>query len=552
MNDKYTLLTKTLDLSGYPIIKPIAIEDLFSLLQYTHGAYAPDEDTDLSLSVVNMVGAFFLDVPIFFSSSMYEIMECRLPYSQLTLYIKRLIDRGSLKSVRLSAANSDSTVNTLYYLTKPGYEGLSSFISNCTRFKSRVTKKYTDKKGKRFSDTAQHDIGAAGIYLSFVRSPFVAEPSYEVSYKFDRSAMPAGKHAVRSLRTDVVIDYHSDETFGKLYFEHDTGSEYIRIMMDKLVLYQAHQILVSNENGKSNGAMLYEQNAIVFSFRKKYEKKPSCFSARKILRLASLLNGASVDTFQTDDPKLSEVLGALSRWTDAFRKHWDAEDLTAFARRLEARTDIFLMRYLRYYQRSECAKRRNAAFNFLTTEYMKGKSSSYYSAILEMLDGYPVWFLPFNNISNCLPALFMCDYPQTISWIQKVLMPYYGHVTYHARHLTIKNNSGGKDLNFSNVFTTEEGEYIAVEYVSCDLSALLRLYLICKGEYELKRTPFNMILIVDSVKDANYILDKCEPRFKMGMDRLFKSGVLDLSFLSLNGSYLFGLNPDGKEVKLVQ
>ena len=61
-----------------------------------------------------------------------------------------------------------------------------------------------------------------------------------------------------------------------------------------------------------------------------------------------------------------------------------------------------------------------------------------------------------------------------------------------------------------------------------------------------------MILIVDSVKDANYILDKCEPRFKMGMDRLFKSGVLDLSFLSLNGSYLFGLNPDGKEVKLVQ
>ena len=542
-------LAETLKKDAYPLLLPASLKDIFSLLLLTHepdgyGTQLDMEGGDSFISEQDMLGCLMVDVPVFYYSLLYEILECTVPKNHARSYMLRLVDKGCVKSVHLPAKTvSDKEIQSIYYLSKAGYNSLVGFLTECCPYRS--------KNGQRLAETAMHDIGISAAYLSLVRSPFTAHPAYEVANMFDKATMPAGKFMRRNLRPDAVIDYYSDLTYGKLYIEHDTGSESVSRMMDKLNLYHLHGILSATLNGTKPTAKKYEQNAIIYTYRKLCKNRPTCFSARKIRRLAGELGESTLDVFTSEDATIQKLLSDLSRWTPAVRKKWGKEELLQFADRIDKNTDPSLLRYLRYYQRKETLKRRNAAFNLLIREFKMGDRSVYYPAILEMFDGYPVWFCPYNSLTNSLPAFFMQDYPQTIDWIKNVLRPYYGEVSYTYRRATFTNHSGGRDLCLSNIFETESGEHLSVEYISCDLSALIRLYAICNAEYELKSTPFNFILLVDSYKDASDILDRCNPLFKMGVDRLFKSGVLDIAFLSLTGNYLFSLTPDGKEVRLV-
>jgi len=541
---KNELLEKITQDIGYPHSVPTELSLLFLALLQTHDLSDVNMEDGLSgLSQIDMLGAFLIDIPIFHYSYLYEVLDCLMPSDHARIYISRLIKKEQLKKVPI-ASSSDKELSSIYYLTKAGYNFLAKPLANCSPYRS--------KNGQRLKETALHDFGVGAAYLSFIRSPFEVEPVYEMANMFEKASAPVGKHLRKSLRPDAILNYHSNETFGKIYVEHDTGHESVSRMIDKLNLYVLHGILSAGSNGSNDSEHSFEYNAILYTFRKGCKQRPLCFSRRRIQRLiANLPEGLSIDMYEPEDRTLSEVLVDLKKWTPAFRKHWTKEELKEYEINLHKNTEPSLIRYQRYYQRTEGAKRRNKAFRLLIQEFERRDRSEYYPALTEMLHGYPVWFCPFNHVTNSLPAFFMTDYPRTIAWIQEILIPYYGEVTYMSRQYRFANSSGGRELTLNNIFETNDGNKIAVEYISCDLSALIRLYAICQGEYELKSTPFDLILLVDSYKDASDILEYCNPLFKLGNDFLYRSGVLDLSFLSLTGNYLFSISKDGREVKIL-
>ena len=542
---KSELLDEITQSQGYPYNIPAELSSLFFALIQTHEDMETDMEQALAgVSSLEMLGAFLVDIPIFHYSYLYEILDCNMSSSHVRMSMSRLIKKTMAKNTTL-IKSSDKEVSSVFYLTKGGYHFLSGRLMNCCP--------YRGKNGQRLSETAMHDLGVGAAYLSFVRSPFVVEPIYEMTNMFDKVSAPAGRFLRQALRPDAILSYHSDLSFGKIYVEHDTGHESVARMMDKLNLYVLHGVM----NASSNGATgqyedEYECNAILYTYRKQYKQRPSCFGRIKLQHLIDALpEGVTVDAFETEDGTISELLAELRRWTPAFRKHWGKEELKAFAKNVHNSIEPSFIRYQRYYQRAEAAKRRNSAFKLLIREFHRRDRSEYATAISEMLNGFPVWFCPYNHVTNALPSYFMQDYPRVITWLENVLMPYYGEVTYISRQKRFPNPNGGRELTLSNIFEDKKGTNIAVEYISCDLSALLRLYVVCKGEYDVNNSPFNLILLVDSYKDANDIMDLCEPLFKAGSDRLFRGGVLDIAFLSLTGNYLFSLTPDGREVKLV-
>lgn len=479
------------------------------------------------------------DVLIFHPSMLYDVLNCNIPARAVSTHLSRLHKRGLIK---IASIPSDREIQSVYYLTKAGHEQAASMIGNCKPFKA--------KTGQRLSETAKHDYGVSCGYLSLVRSPFVLEPTYEVSNMFEKSAMPSGKFMRRSLRPDALIKITSDKTFGTIYLEHDTGSEHSVRMIDKLNLYYDHGIINSGHNGQGEDSKLYEQNCIIYTFRKGSISKPACFSYRQLQRLIDSMSDDQLVEQVTDDTYAS-LIGELKRWTPAFKKHWTKAELIVFMNQVKDRNDTSLVRYQKYFQRNASAARRNSALRILIEEYKKGRQSAFYAAIQEMLGGYPVCFCAYNNMDSLLPFLYMEDYPDAIRWLSHVLKPYYGEITYESRHkLFAANKAGSTPLCMSNVFHTSTDELICVEYLSCDLSACMRLNAICQLSYDLAHMDFKCIFVVDSYKDADVLLTMMNPAFRRGETSLRHNECYDITFLSLNGDHLFTIAQDGSEVKV--
>lgn len=526
--------------TGYPALLPCSLTDILDQLIQTHGGadyLSSDECGDIYAQTI--LGLLMLDIPVFSPSMLYEILGCDVPYNAVTKSLSCLAARKYIKTVRI---DSDPEFRTVYYITKAGYTSLSSRLGNCREFQS--------KTGKRLLETAVHDYGVGCTYLSLVRSPFSVYPTYEVSTMFDKAAMPSGRFLRRSLRPDAIMKYESSHSFGTLYVEHDTNSESAQRMIDKLNLYYDHELLYSTLNGTNQSSDRYEQNMILYTFRKAYPKRPSCFSTSSIKKLVDTMeDGMTVES--VTDKAFQPILTELRKWTPAFKKHWKKDDLIQFSKDVANRTDRSLTRYQKYFQRNAASSRRNSALRILINEYNLGEKSVYYSALREMLEGYPVCFCAGNNIENLLPVLYMEDYPQTIAWLKKVLLPYYGEVSYRDRRtLFPSNKTGEKSLCMSNIFTTSTGELLSVEYFSGDLSALMRMYAIFTFTYNLTDMPFKCILIVDSFKDANVLLNLMAPDFKQGASSLHHGKLYDIVFLNTNGNYLYSISKDNQEVKI--
>ena len=110
------------------------------------------------------------------------------------------------------------------------------------------------------------------------------------------------------------------------------------------------------------------------------------------------------------------------------------------------------------------------------------------------------------------------------------------------------NKAGGQALGMTNVFGTSTNELVCVEYISGDLSALMRMYLILQSNYDLGKMPFKCVYVVDSYKDADRFLTMLNPVFRLGETVLKHSDYYDIVFLSISGRYLFTISPEGNEV----
>lgn len=532
--------TNLLPSFDFPSLQPCSLDDILNELIRTHGdgGNLPLNER-VNISAQSILGLLMLDVPVFSASMLYEVLQCDISYKAITKGLSSLVARKYVKSVRI---DSDPEFRVVYYLTKAGYTSLASRLGNCREFQS--------KTGKRLMETAVHDYGVGCTYLALVRSPFSVYPQYEVSTMFDKAAMPTGKFLKRSLRPDAIMQFESEKTFGKFYVEHDTNSESAQRMIDKLNLYYSHELLYSTLNGKQEHSVRYEQNMVLYTFRKSCGKRPLCFSVSALKRLIETMGDDDL-VADVKDESFALLVRDLRYWTPAIKRRWKKENLVQFAKDVDNRTDRFLIRYQKYYQRNASASRRNSAIKILMEEYALGEKSVYYSSIREMLEGFPVGFCSVNNLENLLPVLFMEDYPQTIEWLKRVLFPYYGEISYRDRRIMFPSNkSGERTLCMSNIFATSTGELLSVEYFSGDLSAIMRMYAIFTFTYDLSDMPFKCILIVDSVKDANNLLTLMAPDFKQGAETLHHGKLYDIVFLNVNGEHLYTISRDNQEVRV--
>jgi len=334
---------------SFPFQEPCSCGEALNGLYLSHNATGFLSDYELGkLGDGDLICLCMTDMLLFHPSMLAEVMNYPVPHDKVRAYLSRLKKRGMIKSTRIPYG---SDIHTVYYLTKAGYMQASSRISNCCPFKS--------KAGQRLRETALHDYGVSCGYLAFVRAPFSVAITYEASKMFPKASMPSGRYLRNSLRPDAMMEIHSTKTSGRVFIEHDTGTEQASRMIDKLNLYYSHGLLDHSLSG--NG----RSDCVIFTFRKNGLAHPECFNRKSVKALCEAMpDGISISQFS--DPSLPPSLFSdLRRWTPAYQEQWGKAELKEYLFLISNYTEPSLIRFYKLSQRNSSAFRRNAALRIL-------------------------------------------------------------------------------------------------------------------------------------------------------------------------------------------
>ncbi len=562
----------------FPELAPLPLNSLARNLFTFKTGRVIGEDDEISLTSALMY--FMFDVKFFSPVLLYETLNCTTNYDTLKGLLHRLCKKGWLRRYDNKITKASNELPCVYYVTKDGYAEYGHKLGN--------TLPYQTKQGQDIHKKIVHDYGEVSDYFFMSRTPFViTSVRFEPVIVHDTLIMPEGKERLKGLYPDVVIDYKSTtitKTGGTIYFEHDTGSEGIKIAMAKLKLYNEHNIIPDFACKFRN--KMFEQDAILFTIRRAYSERPACFNRT---RLENLLK--QIETVKlrggTDiigklgskdiDEKQRSVVRSLRKWTNGDCDNWNYDDLKAHIDSVRNRVSPYLRHYMRETQRAKAAARRNEMVEFLIQEYNKGNNSFYKTVFSRMLHGFPVGICAYNYIDRFFSTYFLEDYPDTMKWIKHVLEPYFGDMSSALeRALEMDSNKAdNKYLTMTNVFFSDKyKQYVSVEYLSCSLTSLIKLYVMLNSDYaffNLYNMCFKMVYLVDSFEDACYIADIINPDLlKLGYNKLgpsdkFDSNKIastqakltysrcrlsrcDIVFLTIGGDHLFTISNDNKEV----
>lgn len=510
-------------------ISAIAINDA-TLSEYIgrfieEGAYHVS-DPNIKRNLLHIVST----MPVFSPFILYDALAYQTSAAVVRKCLNRLEKSGYIKT--LTIGNKDNEIRTIYYATKQGYNHISSLIPALQEFHG--------KQGKRLSETGMHDLGVGYTYLAYLTSPFYIEQiGYEDVTKFESSVMPKGKAMLRNVRHDAVLYLSSDHWRGKIYLEHDTGSERLDILAGKLPQYASHHLLEQND-------------ILLFTFRRNNPERPACFKKGNLTRLIlNMPDGMTVNDYRQQpsvpDSCLS-VLAALEKFTPAFRSHWKKPQLVKMSERINAMNEINLFSYFHAAQDSFAASRRDGILKILL-EAFYDERSPYAFAIGCMLSGNRVICSSCSTLPAALSFIHMQDHPETVTWLTRTLSAYYGDITYIDDMKTYPNPLPGKHpLTMRNIFYSSRlhGD-LSVEYVSRDISGIMRFFAIINNAYNVHSNNRSCILLVDSFKDAVRIADLTGYLYNISeipYDRMFAA------FLTRGGDHLYMVNSQHKEVRI--
>ncbi len=515
------------------------LESLFYTFLKKHGAKDLTEEVR-SLDKAYMIGCIMLDTTSFHVSHLYEILKCRIPYNSLRVYLSRLVNE---KLIRTASVSGDDEVRKIYYLTKKGYDFFSNYVEKCGDYRP-VAKK---RKGV----TAIHDMGVTAVNYAFIPSPLRFTLEYEVIKAHPKISMPKGKQYRNAVRTDLRIFYSTPYTVGYIYNEHDTGSETNLKALNKLSSYSTQKLLRTpkwlGEMGK------WCSDMVLYSFRRKYGERPICFRRDKINRLLDRMD-SDTEINSLRKTEVGSIVRSFEKWTPALTDHWKQIDIEWFLKDLEGKVNKHYYAYLLEKQQHFAKKRRDVMIRYILMEYKRlsdlgwnemeynrrymyvssdEEKNKYYLGhsmeIRDMLEGFPVIACPYNATDRFLRAFFLRSYENT-EWLEKAMEIEYGAVEYSQEWMWFAKKRGYESLcvTMHNIFASKDNRRIAVEYLSCDISAIIRLYALHRtvrrdeGGYE-------AVMIVDSVGDAKDIIDllgiRCNHWVKFleyGKTRLFQ------------------------------
>ncbi len=209
----------------------------------------------------------------------------------------------------------DDEVHVIYYVTKKGYDFFSKYLDKCIA--------YRPVPQKRKAITALHDMGVSAVYSSFLQSPFKFTPYFEYTTAYRKAAMPEGKQYRNAVRTDLIISYGSRYSLGYIYNEHDTGTESIIRILNKIDLYASHNMM-KKPNCIESGR--WDSDMILYSFRRKYAQRPVCFQIKEVKRLIEhMREGTVINSLRKTE--MGAVIRSLKnghrRWQNAgLKKYW--------------------------------------------------------------------------------------------------------------------------------------------------------------------------------------------------------------------------------------
>ena len=549
--------------NGFPFLAPAPITECLVAYAREHGETLLLSELDRkSLSMI--YGSFLIDLPVFSPTLFFEILNCTSNNTEISQVFARMIKNGLIKSLSLRNYSVDATVRNVYYLTAKGHRDItSSTFSGSHPFSS--------KRGQRLMNNALHDLGIGAVYLSFARSPFIVNSVYEQSLMFDKAAMPSGKQMKRAHRPDARFDYYSNITQGTIFLEHDTKSESKKILLDKLKEYYSHRFMRAGSNGHSDDSSMFNQNMILITVRLSIDNLHYCFSPSRVASLVDVMDkldeGATLKTLEDklngdeldgiDKKYLLPVISAFKDYTPAYSEKWTKEKLSDYSLSLKTRNNKYYIDFLKSHQQKKAHSRRDELIKLLTADYdkiewgSKDNSTEYFTVLMEMLHGFPVCIVGYNCLDRLLPCFFMEDYPDVIKWLQDVLRPYYGEITYENRFRDFDGQeSFFPFLRMYNIFSTSTNETLSIEYLSGDISSIMKLYCIGKRNFDFSNPGFKSVYIVDSLKDAVKIVDMVQKEFKIGNSTLFGGKNYDISFLTVNGKFLFSIDKNDKMVRV--
>ncbi len=526
------------------VVKPYwrynGLESLFYTFLQKHGVKELTQEVQ-SLDKAYMIGCIMLDTTSFHVSHLYEILRCNIPYNSLRAYLSRLVNE---KLIRTASVSGDDEVRKIYYLTKKGYDYFSRYVEKCGDYRP-VAK-------KRKGITAIHDMGVTAVNYAIIPSPLRFTLDYEVIKSHPKISMPNGKQYRNAVRTDLRIFYSTSYAVGYIYDEHDTGSETNLKVLSKLSMYSAQRMLrIPKWLEKMNK---WCSDIVLYSFRRKYCERPVCFQRDKINRLINHM-GSDTAINSLRKTEVGSIVRSFGKWTSALTERWKRDRIELFLKDLEGKVNTYYYAYLLEKQQHFAQNRRDGMLRYILMEYKRlsdlgwnemeynrrymyvsgdEEKNKYYLGhsmeIRDMLEGFPVITCSYNAVDRFLKVFFIYDHTYECEWIKRALEAEYGSVEYTQEWMCFAQKRGYESscVVMHNVFATKDDRRIAVEYLSCDISAIVRLYALHRtvGRDEER---YETVMIVDSVGDVKDIIDllgiQCHPWVKFleyGKTRLFQ------------------------------
>ncbi len=333
---------------------------------------------------------------------------------------------------------------------------------------------------------------------------------------------------------DLIMDarcslFPDERKGGYFYFEEDTGAENATILLNKLSKYYEHHLM---DGVKAS-------NAVVFSFFDTSAHAPknmpgmpvSPYSTPRCKALLKVMTERNVEDailLLGDSSVDQEYLRALLLLTGSGvmdgnslvrgRVTLSSDMVSEFYNGLLSRRNLYQTRDFNRLHSSLAFRRMVRMAVFLLSDL--GNLPLYAE---RMGGGFPVYCMPTPLVSDRLPFCILPHMPFLMDAIKRTLSPYFSGVTYRSEvsePLTVSRR--GNMIRLRNVFSYDLSDgkqgYVAIEYISFDLSAWIRaaLFMNYMGSYS--KEPYQFICVFESKEHCKRFCDTV--KIPSGMNRI--------------------------------
>ncbi len=400
---------------------------------------------------------------------------------------KRIQKSGDLNEFPLP--KQDSLTRKLFYLSPTGFEKAKAFFDEPGEEEFRRRKRGL---------APIHDYSAGMSVLPFLNLNMPFEIYKEVGLALSKT----GRTLAGTLRIDKIINFSDTDPMSIVFIEQDMGTEPVSTLVDKLINYDSKNMIWDPED-----------SCIIFSFRDPNIRIDTTKRSKEVDELLKYMGEDGADI-----PNLTDVMYGGYKEDLCMQIYREMGNIRIERYRQESPGIDMYIEDVEEYKKSlnlpysshkyaqicikndQMCKRRYKGMARMMCSAQKG----YINALL---DGYSIYTLPTTQIDAFFPYILptrvergvqeLEDFMKSVAWDPKV-------------HL-VKNLSDpildkyGLHVNLKNIFIGN-GDYLALEYVSRDLGALIRCKFFRENILQENR-HMTLVMMVDDYDDARFIAE---------------------------------------------